>query len=288
MTQKEFKMDVMMPHNNYVGVRKSLESLRKHTPPENLGQVIFIDQSKEYQQVDDLVDLHIFTHGRNLGYAKCFNIGCRLSDAKYVFLLNDDVEFINKRWVDGIVETFERYKDTALAVNPSSPRNPKGSGEEPVNNMGIEYKDEFPESDYDLMLEKGGGHIIDGICMFATVFDRAKLNKTAGVIPGAWMDEWFWPGGGEDYDLNRRAYLTKNDENKFRGYRCLGTGLSFIWHWWYSTRRQSDGIAGVKHCGNQWVDKWGTDENGGNVDLYGKLGRQTVPDNIIRPLEECK
>lgn len=288
MEKGEFIIDVVMPHNNYDKVRNSLESLRKHTPPENLGQVIFIDQSKEYQQVDDLVDLHIFTHGKNLGYAKCFNIGCRLSDAKYILLLNDDVEFINKRWVDGVEETFKRYSTTALAVNPSSPRNPRASGDIPVNNMGIDYKEEFTEEDYDEMLRQGQGHIIDGICMFATIFDREKLDKVAGVIPGkAWMDEHFYPGGGEDYDMNRRGYLTKNEENGFRGYRCLGTNLSFIWHFWYSTKRSSDGVAGVKHCGNQWSDKWGTIE-GGNVDLYGKTGNQVVPLNKIRTLEECK
>jgi hypothetical protein len=45
-------------------------------------------------------------------------------------------------------------------------------------------------------------------------------------------------------------------------------------------------VAGVKHCGNQWSDKWGTVE-GGNVDLYGKTGNQLVPPNKIRTLEEC-
>ena len=272
-------------HTNYDGLKKTLESIRKYTPAN--FNIILIDQNPVYQQVDDLVDLHIFTHGKNLGYAKAFNTGIRLSDTKYVSIWNDDAECINSKWWGGIEETFRRYSTTALGVNPSSPRNPRASGEEPVNNMGIDYKDEFPESDYDLMLEKGQGHIIDGICMFATVFDRAKLDKVVGVIPGkAWMDEHFYPGGGEDYDLNRRGYLTKNEENGMRGYRCLGTNLSFIWHWWYSTKRLNDGVAGVKHCGNQWSDKWGTIE-GGNVDLYGKLGTQISPMNKIRTLEEC-
>jgi len=275
----------IVPHNNYTNVRKTLESIRKHTPPN--FNIIFINQSGEDKNVKDLVDIYIDTNGKNLGYAKAFNTGIRLSDTKYVTIWNDDAECINLKWWDGVIETFNRYSTTALGVNPGSPRNPRASGEEPVNNMGIDYKDEFSEEDYNLMLEKGQGHVIDGICMFATVFDREKLNKTAGVIPGSWMDEWFYPGGGEDYDLNRRGYLTKNEENGFRGYRCLGTNLSFIWHWWYQTRRMSDNTAGVKHCGNQWNDKWGTTEDGGNVDLYGKLGNQVVPMNKIRTLEQC-
>jgi len=279
-------LTIIVPHNNYSGVKKTLESIRKHTPP--IFNIIFINQSGEDKGVKDLVDLYIDTNGKNLGYAKCFNMGVRLSDTKYVAIWNDDAECINKRWWDGIEETFKRYDKTALAVNPASPRNPRASGEEPINNMGIDYKEEFSEEDYNLMIEKGKGHIIDGICMFATIFDREKLDKLAGIIPGkAWMDEWFYPGGGEDYDLNRRGYLTKNEENDFKGYRCLGTNLSFIWHWWYSTRRAKDGVAGVKHCGNQWNDKWGFIENGENVDLYGRTGKKEVPLNKIRTLEEC-
>ena len=273
-------LTIIVPHNNYANVRKTLESIRKHTPP--IFNIIFINQSGEDKDVKDLVDLYIDTNGKNLGYAKCFNLGVRMSDTKYVAIWNDDAECINIKWWDGIIETFQRYDTTALCVNPSSPRNPKGSGEEPVNNLGIDYKEEFTDEDYELMMEKGGKHIIDGICMFATIFDREKLNKVAGVVPGAWMDEWFYPGGGEDYDMNRRAYMTKNDENNLKGYRCLGTGLSYIWHFWYSTKRVKDGIAGVKHCGNQWGDKWGE-----NPDIYGKTGNQLVPNNIIRPLEQC-
>jgi hypothetical protein len=101
------------------------------------------------------------------------------------------------------------------------------------------------------------------------------------------MDEWFYPGGGEDYDINRRAYLTKNADNNMGGYRMLGTGLSFVFHWWYSTRRMTDNTAGVKHCGNQWGDKW-MDIDGVSPDIYGKTGKQIIPLNKIRPLEKCQ
>jgi glycosyltransferase involved in cell wall biosynthesis len=276
----------IVPTTNYDGIKKTLESIRKYTPPN--FYIYLIDQREKYLEgVDDLVDLHIYTNGKNIGYAKAFNTGIRLSDTKYVTIWNDDCECINLRWWEGIEETFRRYSTTALGVNPSSPRNPRASGDMPVNNMGIDHKEEFTEEDYDSMIEQGKGHIIDGICMFATVFDRAKLDKVIGVLPNkAWMDEWFYPGGGEDYSLNRQGYLTKNEENGFRGYRCLGTNLSFVWHFWYSSRRMSDGVAGVKHCGNQWSDKWGT-VDGGNIDLYGKTGGDNVPMNIIRPLDNC-
>lgn len=186
------------------------------------------------------------------------------------------------------METFRRYDKQALCVNPSSPRNPRASGDIPVNHPGFDYKEDWTEEDYDKMVsEIGKGHVIDGICTFASVFNRERLDKVFGSIPGkCWFDEFFYPGGGEDYDLNRRAYMTKIPENDYHGYRMLGTGLSFVWHWWYSTKRASDGVAGVKYCGSAWTDKWGT-ADGGNPDIYGKVGKQTIPDNIIRPLEGC-
>lgn len=278
----------IIPTLNFQGVIKTLKSIRKHTPPN--FNIILIDQHKEYlKEADEFVDLHIYTNGYNLGFAKAMNMGIRLADTKYVSCWNDDAECINKKWWDGVMETFKRYGNTALGVNPGSPRNPKASGAEPVNNMGIDHKEEFSEEDYSSMLEQGKGHIIDGICTFATVFEKEKLDLVKGSIPGqSWFDEYFYPGGGEDYSLNRQAYLTKRKENDFRGYRMLGTSLAYVWHHWYSTVSPKTGKAGVKHCGNQWIEKWGTDENGGGVDIYGKTGSQIVPMNTIRPLEDCK
>lgn len=267
-------------HLNYDGLEKTLASIRKNTPPN--FNIILIDQNTEYRkEADKYVDLHIFTNGKNLGFAKAMNMGIRLSDTKYVSLWNDDCECINAKWWEGVEETFKRYS-TALGVNPSSPRNPRAAGAEPINPF-IEYKEEFTEEEYDRMVaELGKGHVIDGICMFATVIDREKLEKVGGVVPGCWLDEYFYPGGGEDYDLNRRAYMTRNEDNRLGGYRMLGTGLSFVWHWWYSSRRTSDNVAGVKHCGTAFNDKWGIDS-----DIYGRKGIQFIPDNKIRDLSEC-
>ena len=277
MTTKEFKMDVVMPHNNYSGLRKSLESLRKYTPPENLGTVILIDQNIEYQKdVDSLVDVHIYTNGKNWGFAKSMNVGIRLSDADFVACMNDDVEIMNPKWIEGIIETFNRYS-TALCVSPASPRNPRASGAEPIDCPGFEWRENWDDEIYNkLLTEVGKNYIIDGICMFFPIFRREMLEKLPGIIPGkCWFDEHFYPGGGEDYDMNRRAYLS--------GMRCLGTNLSYVYHWWYSTKRISDGIAGVKHCGSLFNDKWGD-----NADIYGKTGKQEIPMNKIRSLEDCK
>jgi len=267
----------VIPHLNNPRLRITLESIRRNTPPN--FNIILIDANPDgYQPVDDLVDVHIRT--RNLGFAKAMNTGIRLTDTKYVSCWNDDSECINPRWWDGVIDTFNKYQ-TALGVNPSSPRNPRASGDIPVNYPGVEYKPDFDDKEYDELIEKyGQGHVIDGICIFATVFDREKLDLVKGTIPGkCWFDELFFPGGGEDYDLNRRANLTKIPENDMKGYRMLGTGFSFIWHWWYSTKHPDTGIAGVKHCGSTFDDKWGA-----GADLYGRNGKMEIPNNIIKEL----
>jgi GT2 family glycosyltransferase len=265
----------VIPHNNYEGLRQTLESIHRNTPKN--FKIILIDQNPIYQEVDDLVDLHIYTNGKNLGFAKCMNMGIRLSDTPWVSCWNDDCECINPQWWEDTMEVFSRYS-TALGVNPGSPRNPKAAGEEPIN-PHFEYKPDFNDEEYSKIKDVMGRHIIDGICTFATVFKRDRLDLVAGTVPGCWYDEYFYPGGGEDYDLNRRAYMTKSPENEFKGYRMLGGG-GYVWHWWYSTKK-ANGETGVKHCGNAWFNKWGI-EGEGNPDIYGKTGKQLVPNNVIR------
>lgn len=276
MDDEKQAMDIIntfvIPHLNYEGFRRTLESIRRNTPPN--FKIIFIDQSGQHHDCGQLVDIYVDTGGQNWGFAKCMNMGIMLSDTPYVSCWNDDCECINPKWWEDTMEVFNRYS-TALAVNPASPRNPKAAGEEPINPL-VDYKRDFNDEEYEEIKNKCGKYIIDGICTFAAVFKKDILNKIAGVIPGkCWFDEYFYPGGGEDYDLNRRAYMTKNAENDFKGYRMLGGG-GYVWHWWYSTKN-SKGVAGVKHCGHLWSDKWGV-----GADIYGRVGNQLIPMNIIK------
>ena len=255
------KIDIVVPHYNNPNLRKSLASLRRNTPPENIGKVILIDQNVDSDDLieDGLVDIHVRV--KPIGFCKASNMGIRLSDAPYVMVLNDDVEFLNKKWVEGIEETFKRYS-TAVGVNPSSPRNPGSPGGECVDEW--EYKEDMTDEEYDKMvLTHGKGWIIDGICTYATVFHRERLDRVKGVVPGkAWFDEYFY-NGGEDYDLNRRAYMS--------GMRMLGTGLSYVWHWWYGS---NDGKCNFS---NKFNEKWGD-----GADIMGTNGPQEVPENIVR------
>jgi GT2 family glycosyltransferase len=246
---------------NFPDFQVGIDSIRRNTPEGVINKIIFINQNEDHKPQN--VDIEI--KSKNLGFAKAMNTGLRLSDAEYVMCLNDDVVFINKQWWQGILDTFRDYS-TALCVNPSSPCDPDGMGATIIKE-GFEYKTDYSDEEYQKLVNP---HVIDGICMWGPVFKRSMLDKVPGVIPGkAWFDERFLLGGGEDYDLNRRGFLANM--------RSLGSGKSYVWHWWFKTVRPDTGVSGVKDDGPTFHAKWGAD-----ADIYGNSGIKEIPPNIIR------
>lgn len=266
------KLDIIIPHLNYFGWARGLKSLIRNTPEGVINRIFVIDQSDQHRLWDKLANPWVtMIHTRNLGFAKAMNTGLRLSDAPYVMCLNDDVQFLNARWWSGIEETFAAV-DNALCVNPSSVCDPDGRGGKVIMD-GFEFKEDFDDEEYARVRAAKGDGWIDGICMWGPVFDRAKLDQVKGNIPGkAWFDERFFPGGAEDYDLNRRAYLS--------GFRCLGTNLSVVWHHWYSSKHPTTGQTGPKHDGQTLYDKWQCTSD--TFDLFGNSGLKDVPVNLLR------
>ena len=256
--------DVLIPHLNYEDFQIGIDSIRRNSPEGLINKIIFINQSNDH--IPKNVDIEVKC--QNLGFAKALNTGLRLSDAPFVMCLNDDVVFLNKKWWEGIEQTFKDYS-TALCVNPSSVCDPDGIGGTKIRD-GFEYKENYTDEEYVKLLNPS---VIDGICMWGPVFMRERLDKVKGVIPGkAWFDERFFPGGGEDYDLNRRGYLS--------GFRSLGTGKSCVWHWWHKTKHPLSGQEGAKDDSKTWLSKW--EWNGEMPDLYGDKGNKNVPLNEIR------
>ena len=190
-----------------------LESLYKFTDPETF-KVTVIDQSPEgvYDKIKKLTHLYIRPH-RNLGFAKAMNTGIRLAQTPFVSCYNDDVEFINDKWWAGIKQTFQDVGDNCLAVNPMSPKEAAWGygGKAPEGRIltddkrGVVWLDEQgykidlerarTEEGYQWLLKKVHGWI-DGIAMWGVTF-KIKLLENVGLF-----DEKFYPGGGEDYDLN--------------------------------------------------------------------------------------
>jgi GT2 family glycosyltransferase len=268
-------LDIVIPHLNYHNWARNIKSLIRNTPEGVLNKIFIIDQNPDAHRLWDKAATNpkvVVIHCKNQGFAKAMNTGLRLSDAPYVMCLNDDVTFINKRWWQGILDTFEKVPN-ALCVNPASMQDPDGRGGKVVME-GFEFHEDFSEEEYDrALLAKGPGYI-DGICMWGPVFKREMLDKVPGVVPGkAWFDELFFPGGGEDYDLNRRGYLA--------GMRSLGTNHSIVWHEWYGTKSPTTGTASVKHDGGTFEQKW-TSPEGEKPDIMGNVGLKEVPMNLIR------
>jgi GT2 family glycosyltransferase len=243
-------------------IGKCLETLYKYTEKDSF-YVYVIDQTNSNEALEKYGHLAHFwiKPYRNLGFSKAVNTGIRLSQTPYITLLNDDVEFINSKWWQGILDTFD-MDDKIIAVNPMSPK--EGSwgygyrddnkdtwqpnekfvyeGDDKLaiypkreDGTGFFYKEEFDEDDWDFLLNRNPAWTKDSLCdaipMWCPVFKREAFEKIG--IP----DEKFFPGGGEDYDMNARAYscawpFERDECDPEYHYRMVGTTKSWVWHHW--------------------------------------------------------
>ncbi len=233
-------------------IQKALDSLYKYTDMTD-NRVIVVDQTEDGLKLSrDQVHLILRPH-RNLGFAKAHNEGIIHGlrwGAKYIACCNDDILMMNKKWWDGILETFA-MDDKILAVNPECPRVPLwGYGrphEEYVDR--IEYKPEFTDTDYDKLLsgdfeylkDKYGDFLpksfplhleglVDAIAMWMPVFKTECFEKI-GLF-----DERFYPSGQEDYDFDARIYR--------EDYRAVGTSKSWVWHAWGASKDRANEYIG--------------------------------------------
>lgn len=221
-------------------IHKWLETLYKYTDMKN-NRVILVDQT--LKGLPDLKGVHLkLRPHRNLGFAKAMNEGIIHGlhwKSNYVTCVNDDVEFINKRWWQGIMETFKMPSTKEiLAVNPESVRIPLwGYGDKEGRYIEVlDYKENFTDADYDFLLAGDFTHlkkkypdlpesfpgnyvgVCDAFAAWGPVFKRKCLEEI-GLF-----EERFYPGGAEDYDYSTRVYS--------KGYRAVSTRKSWVWHHW--------------------------------------------------------
>lgn len=273
-------------------IERFIYTLYKYTPEG--FRLIVIDQTKDgiYDLVKDKTHLYMRPH-RNLGFAKSMNEGIIHAlhwGSKYITVSNDDVEFINSKWFSGIEETFAQDEKRIMAVNPMSPREPGwGYGWEHGKYIDlIEYKEVYDEKDYQYLLEGDFSKVeglpdtfprrkvgvIDAIATWCTVFKKEFFGKF-GLF-----DERYYPGGGEDYDINARCYR--------EGYRMVGTTRSWAWHHWGKSKDDTDhkgkSLPAIQELvwmnpdalwpkeknNGQGMDPWGkwTDEKGEKHPMY--------------------
>lgn len=230
-------------------IENALKTLYKNTPNVNF-RVIIVDQTKDgvYGKVAKYADLVIRNPNplrTNLGFSKANNEAILHAlhwGSKYIACCNDDIEFIDPRWLDGIKEQFQVYPEM-LAVCPASPiEQGWGYG---MNNDGtwmpgnscpswgiqvgneiwpkkpdgtaITYDECKTPQGYDMLLAHRQGHI-EGFAGWFVVFKKEALEKVG------FYDERFGPGNGEDYDMVHRIYEA--------GGRASATMRSFVFHWW--------------------------------------------------------
>jgi len=264
---------------NIEGLRRCIKSIYKYNEPGSF-RIIVINNSEADLDKELRESVHLYIHPYyNLGFSKSCNLGMVLTQfctlTPYVVLCNDDVEFINKKWWDGIMETFEwqekiNPKKVAM-VNPASimDRNEKPR---------IPYKPEYSEEDYQKLLDWKNpdgtelkNTVIDTICMWCPVIKMEVIAKDdmSGILTSlqiGYLREKFYPGGGEDYDFNRRAYMLN--------YRCIGTFRSWAWHEWGATKDSIPAKALPQKEGLRWNnfdEIWGK-----GADLFGRGGRQEM------------
>jgi len=267
-------------------IKNCILSLYKYTDMSD-KKVVVVDQTKYgvflnelWIEVNEKIHMYLRPH-RNLGFSKSHNEGIIHGlrwGSEYIACLNDDIEFMDDRWWNGIVETF-KTDEKIMAVNPMSPREPGwGYGWEHGKYIDlISYKPEFTKEDYDYLLtgdftsvqglpdsfprHKTG--VIDGIATWGTVFKKEFFQKF-GLF-----EERYYPGGGEDYDMDARCYR--------EGYRMVGTTRSWVWHWWGSSKDKEADYQGESlpiEDRFRWADRdylWPPEKNGGQVmDPWGK------------------
>jgi GT2 family glycosyltransferase len=234
-------------------ITKSLESLYRFTDHSKF-KVIIVDQSIEGYK-GHLADMVI--RQKNQGFSNAANQGIIHAlrwETPYIAVVNDDTEMMYNGWWEDLLQEFET-DPKIVAVCPESPR-VAGWGYGLDHNACIEivpYKDEFTkediaylkQGDYDCeemqsrhpdfkipesfpMTKRG---VVDGVACWMPVFKRE------GLIELGLFDERFVWGGGEDYDMNTRAYscawpIPRDICNPDYHRRMVSTMKSWVWHHW--------------------------------------------------------
>ncbi len=280
-------------------VKRMVETLYTYTPNLNF-KVIVVDQTLNGLPPIKGVHLVLRPH-RNLGFAKAMNEGIIHGlhwKSEFITCINDDTEFLNKRWWGGIMDTFNmKSQKEILVVAPESPRIPLwGYGDTKGNYIEvIPYKENFTDEDYDYFMKGDFSSVktdtagnpkpktfpdnyvgvCDAIAAWGPVFKRKALLNI-----GLW-DERFYPGGAEDYDMMGRIYSKE--------YRAVSTRKSWVWHWWGKSKDSRKEVAktglpieqkyGWQDLSYLWPKEW---NQGKGLDVWG---HQTDKNGVRHP---CK
>jgi hypothetical protein len=218
----------------------------------------------------------------NLGFQQAVDIGLRLVDTPYTLILNDDVFFINSGWYQGVMDTFAMVEKAtpsrpAMLVNVGSIKLPDWSVGKPKgeDHHILPLKKEYTEEDWRFLIDEPHyvnehltirpNSVIDGINLYCSMVDTKKLLQVGG------LDHLWYPGSAGDYDLSCIASM--------HGYRCVGTTLSWCYHYWSQTFEDSEHMQLLVQDELKHVDlreKWGN-----RMDLWGVRCSRNDCDEIM-------
>jgi len=125
------------------------------------------------------------------------------------------------------------------------------------------------------------GTVVDGIAGFCVIWKRKGLEEL-GLY-----EERFYPGGGEDYDMDARAYScaypTPREEcDPTHHRRLVSTTRSWVWHHWGQSRSMAQKSPNI-FSREPWND---------NSELWGPYfdvwGHENMPDGTKKPLKRLK
>jgi GT2 family glycosyltransferase len=260
-------------------------TLYKYSEPDSFNLVV-IDQTENgfrKEVMEYLRDkVHFYMHPRrNLGYAKAMNEGIIHGlhwNTPYLCISNDDIEIMDKRWIQGIWDTFALDEKRIMGVVPMSPRVAGWGYGVSYNPEVLPYKEEYTSEEYDYLL-KGDfsdvtwelpktfprnmkGQVVDSAA-FIMVYMKREAFEKVGLL-----DERFFPGSGEDYDWECRAYS--------QGLRVVSSSYSWIWHHWSKSKDlYASGELERPYYKNRpyfadWEKLWPQELNGGHKpDVWG-------------------
>ena len=286
-------LSIVCPTAGYPNLKRSLMTYRKYAPG---AQIIVIDQMPEpslsKKEVVELTDVYVWVY-RTLGFSKAMNMGIEIADRDFICCMNDDVELVNIKWFEPVVDRFDK-DHTVAGINVSSIKGYRDESDNAKCNCGVPlielsnncpecraYKEEYTEEDWEYMnserMPKSGpirpirpDITIDGCMTWCTTFRAESLEMIKDN--GCYFDERFYPGGGEDYDLMCRMYDLRHTVEEGQippPYRVVGIYNSWAYHHWFGTRIKNPPVV-VPHLRWNKLDKTEDSKWGDNWDLWGR------------------
>lgn len=130
---------VVVNYKTYGLMRKFLRSVEKFPPTSTEYRLTVIDNASDPEQLAALEEsfpaYDYVGVEENSGYARACNLGASLGDAKYIALLNSDLEFVNSTCVDMCVQFLEDHPDVGI-VGPLQYTTQQGGGRK-ITHAGI-------------------------------------------------------------------------------------------------------------------------------------------------------